>query len=137
MPVSKTDQAVFADQVISEILSGAESPLHVDMKLKAMEEVIKKIRKHEQVKAYTIEEAEKYGKTFMLHGVEITVSRRTTKDYSGCDDILDDLYSDLEKLNKQIKAREATIDSGLDPSTGVTFSNVKTSTTTYLTYKFK
>ncbi len=136
-PVTKKDQTEYADAVINQILSGEVDPVKVDLIMKSMEEVLKKIRTHEGVKACVIDEAEKYGKTFDLHGATVTVSKRTVKDFSGVDSVLDELYQQAESLKASIKAREATVESGSDPATGETFSPPKTSTTTFLTYKFK
>jgi ribosome-associated translation inhibitor RaiA len=89
------------------------------------------------VQQLTIEEAEKYGKTFDHAGCSITVTGRTTKDFTGIDPVLDEMYSDMERLKARIKAREATIEAGMNPETGEMFAPVKKSVTTFLTYKFK
>ncbi|MCK9220262.1 MAG: hypothetical protein M0P47_09465 [Bacteroidales bacterium] len=137
LPFTKVEQRDFADQAIEEILSGNVDPLQADLRLKAMEEVITQIRKDDRVKKSIIDEAEKYGKKFDLQGCSITVSGKTTKDFSGCDKVLDELYVNLEQLKQQIKAREATVAAGSDPATGEIFPPAKTSTTRFLTYKFK
>lgn len=136
LPFSKVEQASFVSQVVAEILSGNINPLDADLKLKAMEEAITKIRKDDKVKEYVIEEAEKYGKTFERSGVTITVTQKTIKDFTGLDPVLDELYASLEQTKAQIKAREATVAAGVDPATGESFNPPKTSTTQYLTYKF-
>ena len=137
LPFSKMEQQDFVNQAIEEILSGDIDPLQADLRLKAMEEVITSIRKDLRVKNVVIEEAEKYGKTFVFHGIGITVSQKTTKDFAGIDPVLDGLYRDLDTTKLQIKAREATVSAGSDPVTGEVFSPAKTSTTQFLTYKFK
>jgi hypothetical protein len=137
LPLSKIEQADFVGDVITEILAGNMNPLEADLRFKAMQTVIEAIRKDKRVSSYTIEEAEKFGKTFMFQGCEITVTQKTTKDFSGVDTVLDDLYTQQEKLKALIKAREATVANGTDPATGETFSPPKTSTTQFLTYKFK
>lgn len=136
LPFSKVEQSNFVSQVVEEILSGNINPLEADLKLKAMEESITKIRKDEKVKQYVIEEAEKFGKTFEHSGVTITVTQKTTKDFAGIDPVLNELYASLEQIKAQIKAREATVAAGVDPATCETFNPPKTSTTQYLTYKF-
>lgn len=137
LPFTKVEQLDFVNQAVNEILSGNISPLSADLRLKAMEDVITKIRKHDQVKEVVIAEAEKYGKTFDFHGAGITVTQKTVKDFTGCDSVLDQLYADMELLKAQIKAREATVSAGVDPATGEAFPPCKTSTTQFLTYKFK
>jgi len=136
-PVTKKDQDNYAETVINQVLGGEVDALKMDMMLKSMEEVTKRIRTHEGVKACVVEEAEKYGKSFDFNGATIQVTHKTSKDFAGIDPVLDDLYRTMESLKASIKAREATVSSGSDPATGETFSPPKTSTTTYLTYKFK
>jgi hypothetical protein len=103
-----------------------------------MEETVTAIRKDLRVKNLVIEEAGKWGnKTFPFHGAEITVSQKTTKDFAGCDPVLDDLYVQAEQLKALIKAREATVSAGVDPATGEKFPPFKTSTSNFLTYRFK
>lgn len=135
LPFSKAEQENYASQAIAEILSGNIDPLEADMRLKALEEVIKKIRTDLGVKDYVIEEALKYGKTFDRHGAKITVTTRTTKDYSE-DHIWEDLNREVKTWEAMRKAREAVIDCGFDPSTGEQIAPPKTSVTTFLTYKF-
>jgi uncharacterized protein YeeX (DUF496 family) len=137
LPFSKMEQQDFINQAIAEILEGNIDPIQADLHLKAMEEVITTIRKDQRVKDYVIDEAEKYGKTFVHHGTTITVTQKTTKDYKGIDPVLDSLYVDLERMKEQIKAREATVSAGFDPGSGEAFAPVKTSTARFLTYKFK
>ena len=137
LPLTKMEQEDYSRQAIEEILSGNVDPVLIDMKLKALEEVIKKIRSDNRVKSYTVEEAEKYGKSHEKHGVKITVTARTTKDYTGCgDEVYNQMFTDLDVLKKNIKARELLIDSGVDMQTGATFGPPRTETTVFLTYKF-
>jgi hypothetical protein len=137
LPFSKVEQSNFVTQVVAEILEGNINPLDADLKLKAMENAIIEIRKNSGVKEYVISEAEKYGKTFEHSGVTITVTQKTVKDFTGCDQVLDELYLNLELTKAQIKAREAMVLVGINPATGEVFAPPKTSTTRYLTYKFK
>jgi len=136
LPFTKVEQQTFAQKVINEVLEGNIDPIALDIRLKAMEEVLKAVRADKRVKDLTIEEASKYGKSFVLHGATVTVSSRTTKDYTGLDTVLDDLYAQAEKLKESIKAREMTVSSGVDPVTGETFNPPKTSTSNFLQYKF-
>ena len=137
LPFTKMEQQDFTNQAVEEILSGNIDPLKADLHLKAMEEVITTIRKDLRVKPLVLSEAEKYGKTFDFHGVGITVTHKTIKDFAGLDPVLDSLYAELDQLKLTIKARELTVGSGCDPATGETFGPCKTSTTQFLTYKFK
>ena len=137
MPLTASEQNRYAEMAITEILSGDIDPVKADMHLKAIEEVLKKIRGDVRVKKYVIEEAEKWGKSFVLCGVKITVSGRTTKDYSGCGDTLyNQMVKDMKTLEAQIKAREKMIDAGVNPETGEVYAPPQTSTTQFPTYKF-
>ena len=136
LPLTKAQQDDYADQAISEILSGNVDPVRVDIRLKAMAEVIKRIREDEQVKEYTLAEMEKWGKRFTRDGVTIEVKSKTTRNFAGIDPVLDDIYVEREKIEALIKAREATILAGVDPATGEKFTPPATSTTTFPTYKF-
>lgn len=135
-PLTKAQQDDFAAQAIEEILSGNTDPVKVDIRLKAMAEVIDRIRKNKEVQDYTLAEMEKWGNRFIRDGVMIEVKTRTTRDFAGVDPVLDDLYADLDRIKAQIKAREATVLAGVDPATGETFAPPATSTTTFATYKF-
>ena len=137
LPMTKKEQETFAEMAAIEILAGDVNPVEIDLRLKAMEEVIKKIRTDVRVKNYTVEEAEKYGKSLTIEGVKIEVKSRTTKDYSGCgDDVYNDLLRQLDSLKMSIKSRELMIESGVNPETGETYFPPKTETSTFLTYKF-
>lgn len=137
MPLTASEQNRYAEMAITEILSGYIDPVKADMHLKAIEDVLKKIRGDVRVKKYVIEEAEKWGKSFDRAGVKITVSGRTTKDYSGCGDTLyNQMVKDMKTLEAQIKAREKMIDAGVNPETGEVYAPPQTSTTQFLTYKF-
>ena len=137
-PLSKIEIAGLVDKTCQLIMDGEIDPIRAELCLKAMENIIKDIRSNSHVKRITSEEAKKYGKTFSLFGAEITNSSRTTYDYSDCgDEIYNDLIAQQEKIKEQIKIREAIIKSGVDSSTGQCFNEPKTSTTEFLTIKFK
>ena len=92
-----------------QIMSGEQSPLKTAVHLKALEEVIEKLRTDEQIQDYTLEEAIKEGaKTFTAYGAEIQIKEMNVKyDYSDCNDsLLDSLYYKMDKLKTEIKDRE-------------------------------
>ena len=92
-----------------QIMSGEQSPLKTAVHLKALEELIKKLRTDEQIQDYTLEEALKEGaKTFKMYGAEIQIKEMGTKyDYSDCNDsLLDSLYCKMNELKTEIKDRE-------------------------------
>ena len=137
LPLSKAEQSNYAEMAINEILSGEVDPVEASIRLKAMLEVIKKIMDDDRVKSYTLDEAEKWGKSFVKSGVKVEISHRTTKDFTGCGDLLyNELLAEKTKLDAMIKAREAMLNGGVNPETGETFRPPATKTTTFLTYKF-
>ena len=70
-----------------------------------------------EVKEIIMEEADKYHeKTFEFSGAKVTKSKRTTYDYAVCND------SVYNSLKEQLKIREAILKSGIDASTGETFT---------------
>jgi hypothetical protein len=96
-PENKEQSLVFAEKLVSEVLSGLKDPLKIDIQLKILSDMFTSIR--EQIKSNVLTEAEKYGtKTFELNGAKITVSGKTTYDYKSCN------YS---KYNKVIEQKEA------------------------------
>lgn len=137
LPLTKSEQSDFAQQAIEEITGGFVDAVQADMRLKALEEVIKKIREHAGVRNMVLDEAERFGKTATIHGVNVQIKTRTTRDYSGCGDaVYNELTADLERTKAQIKAREAMLNTGIDPGTGETFAPPKASTTTFIQYTF-
>jgi paraquat-inducible protein B len=129
LPFTKSEQKTFVEKVVNEVLEGAIEPIKLAVYLKSIQETIKQIIQ---------EESEKYGKKYELYGCEIQNSSRTALDYSGCQDqVYNDLVKQMDQLKEVIKAREAVIKSGIDPSTGEVFEPVKTSTSNFITIKFK
>ena len=92
-----------------QIMSGEQDPLKVAVHLKALEDLISKLRKDEQIQDYTLEQAFKEGvKTFLIYGAEINIREMGVKyDYSICNDaLLGGLYGEMHALKKKIKDRE-------------------------------
>ncbi len=86
----------FAQKALNEIDTGLYNPLSIQLCLKAMEDLIKKIK--EGIAEPVIMEAEKYGKSFEYMGAKIQLSQRRTFDYS-----IDDTWS---QINRSLKQRE-------------------------------
>ena len=96
----------------TSILSGDSDPLKVAVQLKALEELITKLRKDSQVQDLILEQAFKEGeKTFTMYGAEISIMEMGTKyDYSICNDaLLGGLYGELDLLKRKIKDRETML----------------------------
>jgi len=95
-----------------QIMAGEAEPLKIAIQLKALEDVIKKLRTDPDVQELMLDEALKEGvKTFKVYGAEIHVKETGVKyDYMICNDAtLGDLYGQLEVLKKKIKDRETML----------------------------
>jgi hypothetical protein len=139
LPLTKEQRQTFAEKAIHEILSGQYNPLEVEVWLKSVEETINQIRKDRSVMMAIQNEVDNHhGKTFEAFGAAITKAQRTTKDYSGCGDpVWERLNSDMESIKSQMKAREAMLDTGVNPETGEVFSKPETKVTEYLKIQIK
>ena len=95
------------------ILSGDQNPLDIEIRLKAMEELVKQLRGDKEIKAAVIAEAEKYGKSFEYHGVKIGIREAGVKyDWAGTGDSTWAMLDAEEKaIKEQKKAREAFLKS--------------------------
>lgn len=80
----------------NEILSGNENPLNIEVHLKAMEELIKKLRADNDIKDQMISEGYKYPeKSFEVFGAKFTKTVFGVKyDFSVCNDSEHKLLSD-------------------------------------------
>lgn len=120
------------------ILSGDHNPLDVEIRLKAMEELVKQLRGDADIKAAIIAEAEKYGKSFEYGGCKINIREAGVKyDYASTRDsewaILD---AEAKEIAEKKKAREKFLQSiptegTVSPTTGEQiYAPAKTSQTT-------
>jgi hypothetical protein len=117
MPENKAQIKSFVNSVKDEILLGWNNPLELDLRLKIMEEIIKAIRKDEEIQEAVILEADKYQeKTVTIFGCEVQKRNSTTYDYSTCNDPeLDLLQAKAEQANKELKARQEFLKSLTTP----------------------
>ena len=74
---------LFTQKVLEEIDSGNYNPLSVHLCLKAMEELVKRIKTG--IAEQVLIEAEKYGKSFEYLGAMVKLSERRTYDFSNDD----------------------------------------------------
>ena len=105
-----------------QIMSGEQSPLKTAIHLKALEELIKKLRTDKQIQSYTLDEALKEGtNTFKMHGAEIQIKEMGTKyDFSDCNDgLLEDLYKQMNAIKERIRMRELMLKSISEDSPAV------------------
>ena len=143
LPQTKAERAHFVELVVNEILNGERDPLEVEIYLKNIEETINEIRKNSEVKQLLINEAAKYNaKTFDFKGSKITISQRSSYDYSTCNS---SEWSELDHQIKELKEKQKTIEKQLsvmtksivDAETGELINPPAKSTTEFLTIKLK
>jgi len=92
--LTKTQIDFFARKAQEEIDSGTYNPLAIHLCLKAMEEIVKKIK--EGIASQVMLEAEKYGKNFEFMGAKFQLSERRSYDFSN-----DSAWCDLDNTKKQ------------------------------------
>ena len=110
--LTRTQIDSFARKALDEIDSGLYNPLEIHLCLKAMEELVKQLKKGIADQAFS--EAEKYGKEFDYRGAKIRLSERRSYNFSK-----DFIWSEISKQKKQ---REEMLkhlsDPVADPETG-------------------
>jgi hypothetical protein len=133
LPDTKDNIKVFAESIIESILSGNINALEVDYRLKAIEEMIKLVRKNTEVREDVINEVEKHGKDFQYLGANITYSQRKTYDYSN-----DIEYNELkEKLKNRENFLKNIPDEGtVDTATGELIHRPVAKYSDIITYRF-
>jgi len=94
--LTKTQIDFFVRKALAEIDTGLYNPLSIHLCLKAMEDLIKKIK--EGIADQVMLEAEKYGKNFEYLGAKVQLMERRTYDYSN-----DDTWN---QINRSLKQRE-------------------------------
>ncbi len=110
--LTKSQIDIFARKVLDEIDTGNYNPLNIHLCLKAMEELVKKLK--EGIAEQVLAEAAKYGKQFDYLGSKVQLSERRTYDFS-----YDSLWCDLDKTKKEREEMLKHLSSPLaDPETG-------------------
>ena len=121
----------------AELMSGDYNPLDVELKLKAIEEITKQLRADEDIRAFVMKEAEKYGKSFEWRGAKMSIREVGVKyDYASTGDsewaLLD---AQIKELSEKKKAREKFLQAipvtgTVSPETGeMIYPPAKSSTT--------
>ena len=101
--ITKTD---VINNVIGEVLEGNINPLELEMKLRALEDISKKIRADIRIKNAVYDEAMNYnGQQYLEHEIKITT--RKTADYKEDEE--------WTLLKAKVKAREVFLKSLKEP----------------------
>ena len=129
---NKEQRQSFVMSVIDQIQAGNADPLKIHLQVKMMEETVKQLNANSIYKSAVLEAAEKYGeKSFQVNNAKVEIKEVGVKyDFSKCEDtVLNDLYSQQEKISEAIKKRETMLKSvdgkGMivtDQDTGDTFT---------------
>jgi hypothetical protein len=93
--LTKSQITAFSTKALEEINCGIYNPLEIHICLKAMEELVKKLK--EGIADQVLNEASKFGKQFDYKGSMIQLSERRTYDFSN-----DSTWSELDK-NKKVR----------------------------------
>ncbi|MBP6977469.1 MAG: hypothetical protein PHD61_06440 [Bacteroidales bacterium] len=110
--LTKTQIDVLARRVLEEIDGGNHNPLNIFLCLKAMEELVKRLK--DGIADQVLAEAEKYGKQFDYLGSRVQLSERRTYDFS-----CDSTWCELDKTKKQREEMLRHITQPVaDPDTG-------------------
>lgn len=111
--LSKSQINAFARNVLAELDEGFYNPLEIHICLKAMEELVKKLK--EGIANEAISEAEKYGeKEFDYKGSKVILANRRTYDYSQ-----DATWSSLDEEKRKRETMLKNISEPMaDPNTG-------------------
>ncbi|MBP6979035.1 MAG: hypothetical protein PHD61_11365 [Bacteroidales bacterium] len=101
-----------ARHILDEIDSGMYNPLEVHLCLRAMEELVKRIK--EGIADQVMVEANKYGRDFTFHGSQFQITARRTFDYSA-----DAIWTEMDRSKKQREEMLKHLQSPVaDPNTG-------------------
>jgi len=138
IPGTETQIEAVVFDAKQKILSGDYNPIDLEVQLKAMEEVIKRLRGDRDIKEYVIDEANKYPEKSFHHGsVTITKANRTTYDFSQDEEwrrlktIENEKGDDRKLREKKLKG------SFVDSETGELVEAIEPSSSTiYLMIKF-
>lgn len=112
MPNTKSEINNFSDMLLTAINNGEINPLKIQVQLKAIESVIKKVNESESYKYAIRESAEKYGaKSFEAFGAKVELAEVGTKyDFSNCNHLeYNDICEKIKALETDKKSLEMTL----------------------------
>ena len=100
LEITKATKAVISDQLIGLYLEGNIDPIHVELRMKLIEDIVKDVRKDIRVKNTLYDVLGMHPKSTYTEGsVMMKISQRKTLDMS--EDV------ELNELKAKVKAREA------------------------------
>lgn len=118
-PLTKKDIEALSLDLLSPVLDGDVDPVSHTIKLKAMQEALKKTLCDDRLKDAVLAEVEKYGKERLWNGATIKIKDvGATYDYTVCGDPVYNAYMvRLKELQSDIKEREDFLRSVPDNTT--------------------
>jgi len=106
LPNTSNQIETFANSLISEIVNGNISAIETDYRLKAIENVIDKVRKNKEVKEAISNECDNYGKKqFNFGDATISLSSRSNYNYSKCAK-----WNELKGIEKDITEKRKKLE---------------------------
>ncbi len=138
-PMTISERKAFVEGVIEGINEGTIHPIRLAVYLKSLEDILKAVKEHYNVKEAIRDAADLYPeKTFGAFGAEITKTGRTTYNFAVCNDpVLDQLIDEQTRLKAMIEARQEMLKTGVNPETGETFTKPVPITNSFLTIKLR
>ena len=126
-PVTKADQADWAEKIAMPLFEGEVDPLEFAVKIAGLKAALDEVTKNKEVKDVIIREISKSGKSDTRLGARLDIRELGVRyDYSGCGDPqMDALLAQQAELEKKLKERMEFLkhvpyegQDFLDPDTG-------------------
>lgn len=119
---TKSGVSSMAAGIIDSILSGESNPIEGYIKIKALEDLLKEVKANDRVKDYVLKEIERHGKTAEIAGCKVTISERTTYDYTQ-DELWLQYQTDIDRLKLLQKNREELVKAASKKMTAIPDEN--------------
>ena len=136
MPSNKTEVEHFTALIKASIIDGNTDPIRSAIQIAALEKIVKNVRADGEIRNTIINELEKFGKSSMHLGNELSICETGTKWNYANDQKLIDLEAEKKEIDIKIKARQKMLQSltteMADPDGGeFVYPAIKSSMTNY------
>ena len=132
-PTTKEGIEALSDQLIQSTLDGEQNPLTTEVKIAALEKVIKNYRGSKEIKEAVLNRFERdypSQRSYNIGNISLEVKETGVKyDYANCDDpVWNKLTNDIEMLKEQLKQRETILKANqkqwtyIDEETGAVYT---------------
>lgn len=143
LPANRDEQHRFANKMVEELLNGEHDILKVWQQMSIIADTLNEIKDSNTLKQAVISEVEKYGKEgATVNGCTLTVGRRRSWDYSGCNDSVWAMHKQrVLSFTNDLKEREKFLQNlkpgmiAVDEQTGEQLNPPIVSVTEFITVK--